>query len=97
VDFARVDLVGQALADEVFRVWKSHHPGTILRIVNASPDVQFMITRASAQARPGSPYAGHQPPILHSAFRTLFTVVCMPVLRKALPEAHRRFVEDLPV
>ena len=55
LDFARVDLVGQAFADEVFRVWKSHNPGTILRIANASPDVEFMISRAMSQTQAGSP------------------------------------------
>ena len=55
LDFARVEFVGQGFADEVFRVWKSHHPANILSIVNASPDVEFMITRSKAQGQPGSP------------------------------------------
>jgi len=49
LDFARVDLVGQAFADEVFRVWKTRHPRTVLRVENASQDVQFMIDHAARQ------------------------------------------------
>ena len=43
LDFARVNLVGQAFAHEVFRVWKSHHPGITIRVENASLDVQAML------------------------------------------------------
>jgi hypothetical protein len=43
LDFTGVETVGQAFADEVFRVWKSRHPGTVLHVKNASSDVQFMI------------------------------------------------------
>lgn len=52
LDFAHVELVGQAFADEVFRVWQSHHPGALIRFTNASPDVHFMITRAMTHTQP---------------------------------------------
>ena len=48
LDFARVEDVGQAFADEVFRVWRMRHPEKVLRVTNASQDVQFMISRAMA-------------------------------------------------
>jgi len=50
LDFARVENVGQAFADEVFRVWRTSHPEKVLRVTNASQDVQFMISRALAQS-----------------------------------------------
>jgi anti-sigma regulatory factor (Ser/Thr protein kinase)/DNA-binding transcriptional regulator YhcF (GntR family) len=43
LDFAGVRLVGQAFADEVLRVWKSHHPEVTIRVENASPDVRAML------------------------------------------------------
>ena len=46
LDFARVNLVGQAFADEIFRVWKTHHPGITVRVENASPDVLAMLSHA---------------------------------------------------
>ena len=44
LDFARVKLVGQAFADEIFRVWKTHYPGITIRVENASPEVQAMLS-----------------------------------------------------
>ncbi len=44
LDFARVNLVGQAFADEIFRVWKTQYPGITIRVENASPDVQAMLS-----------------------------------------------------
>lgn len=52
LDFTRVEVVGQAFADEVFRVWRRRHTGRVIRVVHASPDVQFMISRALAQPSP---------------------------------------------
>jgi anti-sigma regulatory factor (Ser/Thr protein kinase) len=46
LDFARVKLVGQAFADEIFRVWKTNYPGITIRVENASPDVQAMLSHA---------------------------------------------------
>ena len=49
LDFARVALVGQAFADEVFRVWKGQHPATTIRVENASPDVQAMLSHVTEE------------------------------------------------
>lgn len=47
-DFDGVEMIGQAFADEIFRVFRKAHPETRLESVNASPDVARMIQRASA-------------------------------------------------
>ena len=43
LDFKDVGTVGQAFADEVFRVWKSHHPDIQVKVQNANQNIQFMI------------------------------------------------------
>lgn len=48
LDFSGVDTVGQAFADEVFRVWGSGHPGVAIIVKNANDNVEFMIKRAQA-------------------------------------------------
>jgi len=45
LDFQGVDRIGQGFVDELFRVWASQHPNTEFRVVNASPEVEFMIRR----------------------------------------------------
>ena len=45
-DFKDVDRIGQAFADEVFRVFKQQHPEMQLHFINAVPEVQDMIIRA---------------------------------------------------
>lgn len=39
LDFAAVDYVGQGFADELARVWPLAHPGTRIKIINASESV----------------------------------------------------------
>lgn len=51
LDFAGVDSVGQAFADEVFRVWQTAHPDVELRWVNANEAVERMIRRARGRLR----------------------------------------------
>lgn len=46
LDFAEVEWVGQAFADEIFRVFANEHPEVELVPVHASADVQQMIRRA---------------------------------------------------
>lgn len=46
LDFSGVETVGQAFADEIFRVFRGEHPGVHLRWINAAPDVERMIRRA---------------------------------------------------
>lgn len=45
-DFKEVDSIGQAFADEVFRVFASKHPGIELHEMNVNADVTRMIKRA---------------------------------------------------
>jgi anti-sigma regulatory factor (Ser/Thr protein kinase) len=43
LDFSGVDGIGQAFADQLFRVWSSEHPTTRLVPVNANPAIAAMI------------------------------------------------------
>lgn len=45
LDFKKVDTVGQAFCDEVFRVWNNAHPDIKFIVINANTDVKFMIDR----------------------------------------------------
>jgi len=47
-DFAGVEAVGQAFADEVFRVFKNQHPEMQLMSLNTSQEVAQMIRRAES-------------------------------------------------
>jgi len=46
LDFENVDSIGQAFADEIFRVFPSRNPGIHLFPIRANKEVQKMITRA---------------------------------------------------
>ncbi|MFA6161466.1 MAG: DUF4325 domain-containing protein [Patescibacteria group bacterium] len=46
LDFHKVETVGQAFADEIFRVWKKSHPNVRLMPINMSENVKFMVRRA---------------------------------------------------
>lgn len=48
LDFKGVESIGQAFADEIFRVFAKGHPGIELLEIHASPGVQQMIQRARA-------------------------------------------------
>jgi hypothetical protein len=43
LDFAGVDTMGQAFADEIFRVFRLAHPGVLIIPINANTDVTKMI------------------------------------------------------
>lgn len=45
LDFERVPTIGQAFADEIFRVFRIKYPGIRLEVINANEAVQFMIER----------------------------------------------------
>jgi hypothetical protein len=45
-DFSGVDSIGQAFADEIFRVFAQSHPGMELLFVHANASVRKMIARA---------------------------------------------------
>jgi hypothetical protein len=47
-DFDGIESVGQAFADEVFRVFKNHHPEIEIHYVKATDEVTQMITRAQS-------------------------------------------------
>jgi anti-sigma regulatory factor (Ser/Thr protein kinase) len=46
LDFRKIDFIGQAFADEIFRVFARRHPDARIEIKNASRAVAFMIDRA---------------------------------------------------
>ena len=46
LDFAGVRSVGQAFADEIFRVFVGEHPSLQITAVHANEQVNFMIRRA---------------------------------------------------
>lgn len=47
-DFEDVDVIGQAFADEIFRVFAAEHPEIELESANTNEAVKQMITRAIA-------------------------------------------------
>jgi len=49
LDFERVETVGQGFTDEIFRVWRAHHPGIRIAYQNANENVEFMIKRSLAE------------------------------------------------
>lgn len=46
LDFKGVETIGQAFADEVFRVWHNNHPKIKINYQNANENILFMIKRA---------------------------------------------------
>ena len=46
LDFHDIEYIGQAFADEIFRVFPNMNPDTLITAVNANTDVQNMINRA---------------------------------------------------
>jgi anti-sigma regulatory factor (Ser/Thr protein kinase) len=51
LDFSGIETIGQAFADEVFRVFQHQHPDVHLIAVNANEDVARMISRAQKALR----------------------------------------------
>lgn len=45
LDFDKVPTVGQAFADEIFRVFQTRHPGITIKPVNMVESVEFMVKR----------------------------------------------------
>lgn len=49
LDFENVDTIGQAFADEIFRVFQKQHPTIHFVSINTNKQVQDMITRATSE------------------------------------------------
>ena len=55
-DFKGVTSIGQAFADEIFRVFKQSHPEVVVLAINTTSEVDKMISRAkSAENATGLP------------------------------------------
>jgi anti-sigma regulatory factor (Ser/Thr protein kinase)/biotin operon repressor len=52
LDFKDVPTIGQAFADEMFRVFAREHPAVVLMPVHANSEVKRMITRAQSNTEP---------------------------------------------
>ena len=46
LDFRGIEYIGQAFADEIFRVFPNMNPGTTIKVQNTNAEVQNMINRA---------------------------------------------------
>jgi hypothetical protein len=46
LDFKNIENIGQAFADEIFRVFPNRNPDTAIIAQNANANVQYMINRA---------------------------------------------------
>ena len=55
LDFKGVNEIGQAFADEIFRIFSQAHPQIHISFVNANEAVEWMITRAMASSEPMLP------------------------------------------
>lgn len=51
LDFEQVPIVGQAFADEIYRVFQNTHPNIIIQEENMSEGVRFMVERAKNEAK----------------------------------------------
>ncbi len=51
LDFQDVPLVGQAFADEIYRVFRNEHPDITIQEENMSEGVKFMVERAKNEAK----------------------------------------------
>lgn len=54
LDFDKVPVVGQAFADEIYRVFKNAHPDILIQEEHMSPGVTFMVERSKNEARSNS-------------------------------------------
>jgi len=59
LDFHGVDYIGQAFADEIFRVYRNQNPATRIIATNANAQVQSMIDRATAGLSTDDPRQKH--------------------------------------
>lgn len=52
LDFDKVPTVGQAFADEIFRVFKTKHPEISIKPINMNETVAFMVGRVEQPKEP---------------------------------------------
>jgi anti-sigma regulatory factor (Ser/Thr protein kinase)/biotin operon repressor len=50
LDFEGVELVGQAFADEVFRVWRKKYPDKTIVVKNANENTEFIVKHVGGEA-----------------------------------------------
>lgn len=62
LDFEGVAEIGQAFADEVFRVFATAHPAVEIVATNMTPAVRQMVTRATSRETMSAPGRGLTPP-----------------------------------
>ncbi len=53
LDFSGVERIGQAFANEIFRVYANAHPAVNVQYLNAAPAVERLIRRALANKKNG--------------------------------------------
>lgn len=51
LDFKHIKTVGQAFADEIFRIWQIHNPGIKIEVVNSNENIDLMITRSKGEQK----------------------------------------------
>jgi anti-sigma regulatory factor (Ser/Thr protein kinase) len=51
LDFDNVPTIGQAFADEIFRVFTTKHPEIEIRCINMNENVEFMVKRADSTGK----------------------------------------------
>jgi anti-sigma regulatory factor (Ser/Thr protein kinase) len=56
LDFKKVKSIGQAFADEVFRVFPAHHRRLTVREENTNPVITMMIRHVQSSTSPNAPY-----------------------------------------
>lgn len=50
-DFEHITAIGQAFADEIYRVFQNTHPDIVIQEENMTAGVRFMVERAKSEAR----------------------------------------------
>ncbi len=60
LDFEDVVIIGQAFADEIFRVFQNAHPEIMLIPINTNSDVERMIQHVKKETKLQTHFASHQ-------------------------------------
>ena len=51
IDYEHISEIGQAFADEIYRVFQNKHPDIVIQEENMSEGIRFMIERAKTEAK----------------------------------------------